>query len=343
MTPAIIEGPYLSDILEQPAALARTVACLRDDEALRALVTAPFRRIILTGMGGSLHALYPLHLKLTNHGLPSLVLETAELLHYFDGVLDQQTLVVVVSQSGRSAEIVRLLDAAAGRAPVIAVTNTAEAPLATRAQAVILTDAGHEATVSCKTWVSTLLALEWLGAMFTSADLSQTRAILEQASPAVAEYLANWREHVAAFGTVLEGIRQFFVIGRGPSIAAALTGGLILKESTRSAAEGMSSAAFRHGPWETLGAHIFVLILEGDDKARALNRAMGADIRAAGGFSALVSPDADIPALCVPTVPDAIRPILEMLPIQMLTLAIAARLGREAGRFELATKVTDVE
>ena len=40
---------------------------------------------------------------------------------------------------------------------------------------------------------------------------------------------------------------------------------------------------------------------------------------------------------------EAVRPILEMLPVQMLTLAIAGRLGREAGRFELATKVTAVE
>ena len=341
--PHIIEGPYVHDILEQPAALARTVAGLQDDPALRQLACRPWKRIILTGMGGSLHALYLLHLRLTNHGLPSLILETAELLHYFDAVLDQQTLLVVVSQSGRSAEIVHLLDAAAGRAPVIAITNTPEAPLATRAQAVLFTHAGPEATVSCKTWVSTLPALEWLGAIFAGADLDQTRAILHQASPAVASYLENWRSHTAEFGTVLEGIRQFFVTGRGPSLAPALTGGLILKESTRSAAEGMSSAAFRHGPWETLGAHVFVIILEGDHKARMLNRAMGADIREAGGFSALVSPDADIAALRIPAVDDAIRPILEMLPIQMLTLAIAARLGREAGRFELATKVTDVE
>ncbi len=339
----IIEGPYVHDILEQPAALARTIAGFRDDAAVRQLATASYKRIILTGMGGSLHALYPLHLKLTNHGLPSLVLETAELLYYFDSVLDQETLLVVVSQSGRSAEIVRLLDVAAGRAPVIAVTNTVDAPLAVRAQAVIFTDAGVEATVSCKTWVSTLPALEWLGAIFTGADLSATRAVLEQSAPAVAEYLGGWREHVAEFGSQLEGLRQFFVTGRGTSLAPALTGGLILKESTRSAAEGMSSAAFRHGPWETLGGHIFVMILEGDARARTLNRAMAVDIEAAGGHSALVSPEAASPALRIPQVPDAIRPILEMLPIQMLTLAIAARLGREAGRFELATKVTATE
>ena len=294
-------------------------------------------------MGSSLHALYPCHLTLSNRGLPSLVVDTAELVHYLDQTLDQNAIIIAVSQSGKSAEMVRLLQLAKGRAPVLAITNTADSPLAINSAAHILIQAGVESTVSCKTYVATLIALEWLSAIICEADLSETRAELNKAIPAVESYLADWREHVAAFGTVLDGIRQFFVIGRGPSLAAALTGGLILKESTRSAAEGMSSAAFRHGPWETLGAHIFVLILEGDNKARALNRAMGADIRAAGGFSALVSPDADIAALRIPAVDDAIRPILEMLPIQMLTLAIAARLGKEAGRFELATKVTDIE
>lgn len=82
------------------------------------MANGEYQRIVLTGMGSSLFAIYPLHLALTNRCLPSLVVETAELIHCPDAVLDQRTFVVMVSKSGQSAEIVRLLDVAQGRAPV---------------------------------------------------------------------------------------------------------------------------------------------------------------------------------------------------------------------------------
>lgn len=46
---------------------------------------------------------------------------------------------------------------------------------------------------------------------------------------------------------------------------------------------------------------------------------------------------------CLPTVPARVRPILEMLPIEMISLALAANAGREAGKFERASKITTVE
>jgi len=138
-------------------------------------------------------------------------------------------------------------------------------------------------------------------------------------------------------------VKQIFVTGRGPSVTTALTGGLILKESTRSSAEGMSCAAFRHGPFEMLGAQVFVLVLAGDARSRFLNQRLAQDIELAGGRSAVVDVDADLAAFRIPQVPDVIRPVVEILPVQMISLALAARSGREAGRFELASKITSVE
>jgi glucosamine--fructose-6-phosphate aminotransferase (isomerizing) len=118
---------------------------------------------------------------------------------------------------------------------------------------------------------------------------------------------------------------------------------LILKESTRFAAEGMSCPAFRHGPFESVGPHILVLVCEGDARTAALNRGLAGDIAAAGGRVAILGPSATLPAFRWPEVSSPLQQIMEMLPVQMLTLALAARLGREAGRFEKATKITDVE
>lgn len=349
----IIEGAYLRDILQQPEALRRTLAGFEDRAELRAvaraLASGKYKRVVLTGMGSSLHALYPLHLTLSNHGFPSLLVETSELIHYLTNLLNADTLVIAVSQSGQSVEILRLLEMTEDRVPLIGVTNNADSALARGAQIHLPILAGSESSVSCKTYVASLLALEWLGAILTGAEnLTNTRSVLSLAAPAVEAYLSDWRQHVEELCDLVDGVKQMFITGRGSSIATALTGGLILKESTRFAAEGMSCAAFRHGPFETLGPHVMVVIMAGDSRSRLLNLRLAEDVQNTGGKSALIDTalidtQSSQAAFRIPELPDAIRPVVEMLPVQMISLALAACSGREAGCFELASKITSVE
>ena len=88
---------------------------------------------------------------------------------------------------------------------------------------------------------------------------------------------------IAELLPLLDGIQDIFVTGRGDSLAAAGTGGLILKESTRRHAEGMSAAAFRHGPLEMAGGSVLVLIFEGDESVAPLHRRLAHDIVSGGG------------------------------------------------------------
>jgi glucosamine--fructose-6-phosphate aminotransferase (isomerizing) len=105
----------------------------------------------------------------------------------------------------------------------------------------------------------------------------------------------------------------------------------------------MSSAAFRHGPVEMLDPDVFLLGFAGDARTRGLNEALVADARAAGARAFLAADDAPEPALRLPAVSDLARPVVELLPAEMVALAMAALDGREAGRFERATKVTATE
>ena len=68
-----------------------------------------------------------------------------------------------------------------------------------------------------------------------------------------------------------------------------------------------------------------------------------ADVRATGARAFLAAEDAPEEALRLPAVADLARPVVELLPVEMITLAIAALDGREAGRFERVTKVTTTE
>ena len=339
---SVLEGAYLRDLLAQPQAVADTVAGLRALAPLPAAALAS-RRIVLTGMGSSLHAQHPLQLRLVAAERTALMVETAELIHSQSALLTAETLIVVVSQSGRSAEIVQLLDLLATRPSrpfVVGVTNTADSPLATRSDFVVPLHAGPEFSVSCKTYLATLVALEWLAAALNRESLSDLLATLEQAAPAVQDYLASWRGHVAELTPLLHDLRLLFLAGRGASLAAVGTGGLIIKESTRFHAEGMSAPSFRHGPLEMVNPGLFALVFSGSASTAPLNEALVRDIRTAGGRAALVGEEAPIAALRLPRVPATLRPIFEMLPVQMLSLAIAAMAGREPGRFEHATKIT---
>lgn len=342
-----LQNPYVADILDQPEALQRSLLGFESSRDLTKysenLSHGVYKRLILTGMGSSYFALYPLHLRLLEHRIASLMVETSELIHYMPQFLEPESLLIVVSQSGRSAEIVRLLKAARDRVQIISITNDESSPLATQSNAVVMIRAGQESTVSCKTYVSSLLALEWLGEILLAGDIHRTRQELSSAASATEGYLSNIEHHVDSLLSTLANTKHIFVTGRGSSLAAAGTGGLILKESVRFPAEGMSCASFRHGPFELLHSKVLVMVLGGDSRTAAMNRRLADDIVAAGARALLVQEGAEEPALRLPNAVPRIRPILEMLPIQLISLAIAVRDGVDAGQFQLASKITTIE
>ena len=344
---SIIEGPYFRDILDQPSAMMETWKGLKAQPFLVDLIArlrrGDFTQVVLTGMGSSYHALYPLYLELVDQRLNPIVMETSELIYYGQRFFDSSTLLVAVSQSGRSIEIMRMLELNRKRASVVGVTNNADSPLAKQAEAAVLTRAGEESTVSCKTYVCTLMALRWLADLLCLRNSASTLIDLGAVCPAAEDYLAGTASHVRAFANELRGIRSLFLVGRGSSLATVGVGALTIKESDRFHAEGMSSAAFRHGPIEMLGPEIFVLVFGGDTRTRALNERLFKEIREYGAKAVLCSPDSEFAPARLPNLPESVRPMLEILPVQMITLALGALAGREAGRFERASKITSTE
>jgi len=345
-TASLHDNAYLHDILAQPTALRATLAALAATDLApfytlaNRLASGDLRRVVLTGMGSSYHALHPIYLRLLNHGLAVQRIETSELLHYLPNLLDPTTLLVTVSQSGQSIEIKQLLERVGNRLPLVAVTNSTENPLAQQATATLITQAGPEATVSCKTYTSALLALAVLSRTLTGESPQALLAELQAIPEAVANYLEHWEAHVQAASQQLAETRYLILAGRGTSLAATGTGGLIIKESARFPTEGMSSAAFRHGPLEMVGPHVFVLVYEGDAPTAKLNAGLVQDVRAAGGQSALVQQSTGHGLFNLPQVPLSALPILEILPAQMVSLALALLQGHAPGVFARATKIT---
>ena len=88
---------------------------------------------------------------------------------------------------------------------------------------------------------------------------------------------------------------------------------------------------------------MFVGIFGGDGKTRSLNDGLLADVARTGAGCVMFAADSTQPSCRLPEVAGIAGPIAEILPIQMITLALAALAGREPGKFVRATKVTAVE
>ncbi len=343
----IIQGRYLEDILAQPGALQATLEAISIPKELahirERLQSGCLKRIVLTGMGSSFYSLTPLYLALVNFGYEVVLVETSELIHYLAVLLNPTSVVIAVSQSGRSAEVIRLLELNAGKATLLAVTNTADSPLTLAANAVMMTEAGNEFSVSSKTYVCALAAVQIIAGFLCHEDQDALHQELLTAVPCATTYLEGWQQHVIELAPYLEGVRHLFFVGRGASLAAAGTAALITKESVGAHAEAMSSAAFRHGPMEILRENTFVAVLEGASATRALNEALVRDISNSPAKALLVGYHAELASLHIAASSAKIAPILEVLPFQMMTLTLGYLSSKEAGVFQRGTKVTVTE
>jgi glucosamine--fructose-6-phosphate aminotransferase (isomerizing) len=185
--------------------------------------------------------------------------------------------------------------------------------------------------------------LSWVGDQLIGDRKEAQFPSLARTPDLIAQYLQGYPSYIDQLATLLDSVRSIFLVGRGISLASAGTGGLIIKEAARFPAEGMSSAAFRHGPFEMASPQVFVLVYAGLRQTVDLNERLAAAIRLVGGGAQIVSPEAPFEVFRLASSQPASLPILEILPAQMISLSLAALQGMEPGRFERASKVTTVE
>lgn len=341
---------FLSEIDEQPDVLRATCAALPDQmggvrEMSYQLRSGPIRRVILSGMGASFFATHPAQQLLVRLGVVAHCVEASDLLHYQHGLFDARTLLVLVSQSGQSVEIVKLLDRIAKRVPVLGISNSDDSPLAQRSAVHVRIHAGAEATVSSKTYTCTLAALHSV-ALVLAAGTPDIPA-LTAAAAAIKAGLPAWKAAAAAMVEQLHDAQSILVLGRGASLASALTGALVVKESAKFPAEGMNAAQVRHGPIEMVDERIGVVLFAGSDPQRALTLALAHDLRGYGGRVVLVD-HAPAPGgmLGVPLPADLdpfLQPIVEIVPMQLFGAQLAAKRGFTPGEFRYSKKVTTAE
>jgi len=341
-------NPYIQDILDQPNSL-KTALEQFDPAALAPFAEAirnnEFDRILITGMGGSLYASYPVWLTLAQAGLPVLWVDTAELIHHTPALVTAKTLLWIFSQSGKSAEIISALDFGHIQKPaaVIATVNNLESPLAKAAQVRIPINAGAEHTVSTRTYVNSLAVGQLAALALLGRDVESACAELMLTASAMGSYLADWKSRVQQIGKALGFPKRLAILGRGASLAATYTGTLILGEASKFMASPYQAGEFRHGPLELATSDLTVLIFAGPQETRNLNLRLLKDLRGYQVNAFWVDSEKNEWQIEIPCVPAIGMTLMEILPIQLLTIHFAEQIGVEPGQFFRTGKITLAE
>jgi glucosamine--fructose-6-phosphate aminotransferase (isomerizing) len=339
-------NPYVQDILSQPQALRSALQGYPSqvlNPVIADLSNARFDRILMTGMGASLNGSYPAVLRLSRLPLPVQWIETSELAHFSGGQITPHTLLWVISQSGRSAEIVRLLELCREQPPaaLLAVTNETDSPLAGAADFLLPLNAGAEYTVSTRTYLNTLAVMGLAATQLLDEPFQPALDAFYAAADAADLYLARLDEHRQTFTPLAESLQNLMLVGRGSSLAAVFNGALVLKEAAKFPAEGMSAAQFRHGPFEMVDSSLCVAVFGGDEPARHLNLNLARDILRHGGQAVWIDsqPEPDLTSWVIPQAVPLTRAVLEILPVQVLSIVLAELRGFVPGQFRHLGKV----
>lgn len=299
-------------------------------------------RVVVLGCGTSLHAGRAMGGTFSRlGGLPTRALVASET---SAEVWEPRTLVVAISQSGETADVLRALDTmpAEGRT-VLALTNNASSSLARRAHAVIDCLAGPEIGVAAtKTFVAQVLtgvcvALSGLSASgrANAACLDAEIRALSSVPDALAAALGVWRDAMPVLAAELAAASGFLFLGRGPGLVYAAEGALKLKELSYRWAETQPAGELKHGTLALVDAGTPVFVVDSGDPRLEVDIA---EVAARGGrMIRLGGPPAS------PHLPGGASwgPLEAVVPLQMFARELALRLGRDVDKpRNLAKSVT---
>lgn len=334
-----------SEIAEQPEAARRTVDHLLPARDRLREVFADRRRVLLVARGSSDNAaIYGRYLLEVAAGVPAGLAAPSVATHYRSRLDLSDTLVVSVSQSGSTAEIVETQEwARSCGAATVGVTNVGGSPLAESADLALVTQAGPEVAVpATKTYLTQLVALAVL-ADALGADVADD---LARVPDAVAELLGH---DVTAASEALAGADRVVVSGRGLLLGTALETALKMEETCLRPVRGYSYADLRHGPISVVSEGLLAVLVGSAhgplaepmaDLVRDL-QGRGARVLGLGGtpeFAGLCDVH-----LAGPDLPETVEPVASIVPAQMMIEQMALRMGLDPDNPRGLNKVTQTE
>jgi glucosamine--fructose-6-phosphate aminotransferase (isomerizing) len=367
---AVERGGYahfmLKEIMEQPQSIRNTVRGhlleedgtarfgglnLPDDELLE------IDRIVLTACGTSWHSALIGEYLLEEHARIPCEVEYASEFRYRNPLVDEDTLVVGISQSGETADTLAALREARQRgAHTLGIVNVVGSTIAREVDGGIYLHAGPEIGVaSTKAFTSQVTALALL--TLRIARLRGLSALEGRRIVSAVQALPAQVERVLAAAGAVEAIAERFArttnalyLGRGYNFPVALEGALKLKEISYIHAEGYPAAEMKHGPIALIDDMMPVIVVAPRDGTYAKIVSNVQEVKARGGriIAVVTEGDEEITRLAdhvfpIPATIDPLTPVLSVLPLQLFAYHIAVRRGCDVDKPRNLAKSVTVE
>lgn len=277
---------------------------------------------------------------------------------YRDVPIDEEDVVILISQSGETADTLAALKKAKSKgAFTLGICNVVGSEVARISDCGIYTHAGHEIGVaSTKAFTSQITSL-----MLFSLYIAQEKKLLSRDE--FSSYLSNIEnlpesidkmleqsEAVKAIAEEFREARNFLYLGRGMNFPVALEGALKLKEISYIHAEGYPAAEMKHGPIALIDENMPVVVISVKDHLYSKVLSNVEEIKARGGKIIVIASEADEEIkkysdyiIRVPEVKEDFIPFLSNIPLQLLAYHIAVLKGKDVDKPRNLAKSVTVE
>jgi len=284
--------------------------------------------------------------------------EFASEYRYRDFILDKNTLVIVISQSGETADSLAALRAVKKcGALTLAVCNVVKSSIAREADGVLYTYAGPEIGVAAtKTFSAQMAALAllalYLGQVRGTTDEKSSIPLIEdlQRIPHRMEDILNHSQLIEELAQEFVSFSHFLYLGRGINFPVALEGALKLKEISYIHAEGYPGGEMKHGPIALIDEKMPTMVVVPKDHVYEKMLSNISEIKTRVGYILAVAFEDDkgiqdkvdrvIP---IPSTVPLFTPFLTTLPLQLFAYYIAAKRGADVDQPRNLAKSVTVE
>ena len=355
----------LKEINEEPAAITATVSPRVEnglpelripeltDEMLRSIGT-----VHLVGCGTAMHAGMVGKTAIEALARVPAEVDIASEFRYRDPILKPEDLVIIISQSGETADtLAALREAKRAGCRVLSVVNVVGSTIATESDDVLYTWAGPEISVASTKAYSTQLAVIYLLALyigeqlgkFTQEQLSAYIAALEKLPEQIDEMLKH-KENIQFFASKYFNASDMYFIGRNVDYAASLEASLKLKEISYIHSEAYAAGELKHGPISLIEDGTLVIALATD--ARLFDKMMSniKEVKARGAVVLGVATEdkkeiagqTDM-VFYIPKTASFMLPSLSVIPMQLFAYYVASMKGCDIDKPRNLAKSVTVE
>jgi glucosamine--fructose-6-phosphate aminotransferase (isomerizing) len=355
----------LKEIYEQPVVVAQTLrSYLRRMEDQVSLPVPDFdlsaiRRVTIVACGTSFYAGMVAKYWFEQFARVPADIDVASEFRYRAPVMEDGGLMIVISQSGETADtLAALRHARAEGQKIAAVVNVPTSTMAREADLLLPTHAGPEIGVaSTKAFTCQLAVLAAFaanlarakGRLGEKAEKELVRHLAE--APAALNAALAYDESIEAMAHLIAGARDVLYLGRGPDYPLALEGALKLKEISYIHAEGYAAGEMKHGPIALIDDQVPVIVLAPSGPLFEKTVSNMQEVQARGGKVVLIS-DYDgvqaagegcIATITMPKVHPLIAPMVYAVPVQLLAYHVAVAKGTDVDQPRNLAKSVTVE